>query len=731
MATQNKNHNLIDYIITLLNLPEDHAASFDELTANGMSSTDLTQFHHMNTASEIIKLMDQMPGGFFIYYANGDEQIIYANIALLRIFQCDTMQEFRDLTGNSFKGMVHPEDLESVEKSIKEQISNSKYDLDYVEYRIIRKDGSIRWLEDYGHFVHSDSTGDIFYVFVGDATEKKNQQIEERQMITQEYLRRLEVIKGLSINYESILYVDLETDRVLPYRLSQKSAKQFHSEFHARQFLEYVSEYVNTWVHPDDRKLVLQATSPEYIREKLSTVKTYYINYRILLNGQTLYLQLRIVNVSNDRQISQIVMGYRRIDEEVLRDMEQKRMLEEALQSANLAIAAKNTFLSNMSHDMRTPLNAILGYTSLAKEHLHAPETLADYLQKIGESGMQLLNLIEKVLDITWIESNDARISETECDLRAVVQKVHNSLFSKAEEKNILLSMDLTALTHQDVYGDPDKLYQLLKHLVSNAVKYTNSGGRVDIIVSESKELTSSYAAYQLTVRDTGIGISKDFLENIFKPFEREKNTTLSGIHGSGLGLTIVKNLVDMMGGQITAESHIGKGSTFTVTLHLPIQDTPLSVDATMEDILTQLLNQKVLLVEDNEVNLEIETELLVGVGLNIETAKDGDIAVDRIAQSVPGEYGLILMDIQMPTMNGWQAATAIRKLTDPVLSRIPIIALSANAFESDKRASFECGMNAHLTKPIDIPLLLETIARVLQIHKESEDAATAKGPIL
>lgn len=344
---------------------------------------------------------------------------------------------------------------------------------------------------------------------------------------------------------------------------------------------------------------------------------------------------------------------------------------------------------------------------------------------------MQLLNLIEKVLDITWIESNDARISETECDLCAVVQKVYNSLSSKAEEKNILLSMDLTALTHQDVYGDPDKLYQLLKHLVSNAVKYTNSGGRVDIIVSESKELTSSYAAYQLTVRDTGIGISKDFLENIFKPFEREKNTTLSGIHGSGLGLTIVKNLVDMMGGQITAESHIGKGSTFTVTLHLPIQDTPLSVDATMQDILTQLLNQKVLLVEDNEVNLEIETELLVGVGLNIEAAKDGDIAVDRIAKSVPGEYGLILMDIQMPTMNGWQAATAIRKLTDPVLSRIPIIALSANAFESDKRASFESGMDAHLTKPIDIPLLLETIARVLQIHKESEDALPAKEPIL
>ena len=536
-------------------------------------------------------------------------------------------------------------------------------------------------------------------------------------MISQEYLRRLEVIKGLSVDYESILYVDLDSDEVFPYRLSQRTKKQFNSEFSALKFSTYVFDYINTWVHPDDRELVLHATSPQYICEKLSATLTYHTNYRVLVDGKLLYLQLRISNVSNGTKISQVVMGYQRIDEEMLRNMEQKRMLEEALQSANLAIAAKDTFLSNMSHDMRTPLNAILGYSTLAQEQC-SDSIVMDYLDKINKSGTQLLSLIEKILHVTWMESHDTRISEAECNLRTIIQKVYDFALPKAEEKNIIISMDFTALTHHNIYGDEDKISQVLCHLVSNAVKYTNPGGKINLIVKERKEPIGNYAAYQLIVKDTGIGISEDYLENIFKPFEREKNTTVSGIHGSGLGLTIVKNLVEIMGGNIKVESHVGEGSTFTVALHLPIQDTAQSDSASLEDVIVELSNQKVLLVEDNRINMGIENALLTGIGFNIEMAKDGDIAVEKIANSVPGEYGLILMDIQMPTMDGLQATKEIRKLDDPVLSRIPIIALSANAFESDKRTSIESGMDAHLAKPINLPLLLETIAKVLQIHK-------------
>ena len=690
MDNQYINNNLADFMLSLLSLPE-------------------------NEVSKIIKFMDEMPGGFFIYHADGDEQIIYANAALLRIFQCSTMDEFKELTGNSFRGMVHHDDLEAVEKSINEQISNSQYNLDYVEYRIVRKDGTIRWLEDYGHFIHSESAGDIFYVFVGDATEKKNQQ----KLISQEYLRRLEVIKGLSVNYESILYVALEKDEVLPYRLSARTKRQFGRELRARKYLDFITSYINTWVHPEDRQMLSQSVSLPYIRAKLLRAKSYSINYRILTGEESTYLQLRIVNVSNSRHISQIIMGYRGIDEDIQREMEQKKMLEEALHSANLAIAAKQTFLSNISHDMRTPLNAILGYTALAKEYISDSNTVLDYLSKIDTSGRQLLDFIEKVLDVTWTESNDTRISETECSLTAIIQDIYNSFRQKAEEKNIHFSTDLSALTHYDVYGDPEKISHLLRNLVSNAINFTNPGGIVSIAATETKNLASSYATFQFIIKDNGIGISKDFQESLFEPFEREKNTTISGISGSGLGLAIAKNLVDLMGGSIHVDSTVGCGSTFTVTLRLPIQDQPLSADSATEDILTQLLNQKILLVEDNEINLEIETELLSGLGLIIDTAENGKDAIEKVAGSTPNEYSLILMDIQMPIMDGWQAAKAIRELDNPALARIPIIALSANAFESDKRASIESGMNAHLPKPLDIPYLLETVAKILQVPKK------------
>ena len=690
MDNQYINNNLADFMLSLLSLPE-------------------------SEVSKIIKFMDEMPGGFFIYHADGDEQIIYANAALLRIFQCSTMDEFKELTGNSFRGMVHHDDLEAVERSIKEQISNSQYNLDYVEYRIVRKDGTIRWLEDYGHFIHSESAGDVFYVFVGDATEKKNQQ----KLISQEYLRRLEVIKGLSVNYESILYVDLEKDEVLPYRLSARTKKQFGRELRARKYLDFITSYINTWVHPEDRQTLSQSVSLPYIRAKLLRAKSYSINYRILTGEESTYLQLRIVNVSNGRHISQIIMGYRGIDEDIQREMEQKKMLEEALHSANLAIAAKQTFLSNISHDMRTPLNAILGYTALAKEYISDTNAVLDYLSKIDTSGRQLLDFIEKVLDVTWTESNDTRISETECSLTAIIQDIYNSFRQKAEDKNIHFSTDTSALIHYDVYGDPEKISHLLRNLVSNAINFTNPDGIVSITATETKNLASSYATFQFIIKDNGIGISKDFQENLFEPFEREKNTTISGISGSGLGLAIAKNLVDLMGGSIHVDSTVGCGSTFTVTLRLPIQDQPLSADSATEDILTQLLNQKILLVEDNEINLEIETELLSGLGLIIDTAENGKDAIEKVASSTPNEYSLILMYIQMTIKDGWQEAKAIRELDNPALARIPIIALSANAFESDKRASIESGMNAHLPKPLDIPYLLETVAKILQVPKK------------
>ncbi len=745
MNENNIEHSLIEYMLTLLNISDNYTIDIDHLKEkSGHAQFPSLDSQNIRTACEIIDFMDKMPGGFLIYHADGSEQIIYANKALLRIFHCDTMKEFQELTGNSFKGIVHPDDLDAVEQSIKDQISISQYDLDYVEYRIIRKDGAIRWIEDYGHFIHSQSVGDIFYVFLSDATEKKNRQLiekaamvnekkenekklknlieefdKERKLINQEHLRRLEVIEGLSINYESILYADLDKNKILPYRLSSRTEHQFEKKLQAREYLWYVSDYVNIWVHPEDREILTKATSPKYIREKLSDNKTFYINYRILKGVETQFIQLRIVNVGSKEHISQIVMGYRRVDEEILREMEQKQLLEEALNNAKLANIAKNTFLSNMSHDMRTPLNAIFGYLALAKNQIYGDELTQSYLDKIDSSSRELLDLIEKVLEISWMESNDIQITEAECNLSDIMQDVHKIMLPQASEKNITFSLHSTDLRHSYIYGDQDKLRQLLLYLANNAVKYTKAGGRVDIIAAESEDLSTEYAIYQFKVIDTGIGIGEDFLAHIFEPFEREKNTTSSGIHGIGLGLTIAKNIAEIMGGTIEASSMVGKGSTFTVTLRLRIQDHPRLFSTERGTFITNLLDKKILLVEDNEINLEIETEILQELGFLIDTAADGSIAVEKVKNSKPGEYALILMDIQMPMMDGREATKIIRNLDNPTLSHIPIIALSANAFESDKRLSIECGMNAHLTKPIDIPILLETIAKTMQEHAD------------
>lgn len=730
MIESTKNNDLIEYILALLNIPENSQAHAGCPTPHSNS----IQAAHM-----LVQFMDEMPGGFLIYRAHGSGEILYVNKALMRILGCSTSKEFKELTKNSFRGMVHPDDLDEIEQSIQKQVAASQYDLDYVEYRVIRKDGAVRWVEDYGHFVGNSASGGIFYVFISDATQKierhrafleeqrqKEQELidlinlysKERNLIHQEHLRRLEVIEGLSINYDSILYADLNADSILPYRLSDRTMRQFGQLSQTRSYHWFHTDYTEMWVHPEDRERVLNATSPDYIRDMLARNKTYYINYRTLYFTEIQYLQLRIVNVGGNSPASQIVMGYRRVDDEVQREIEQKQILKEALDNATLAITAKNTFLSNMSHDMRTPLNAIFGFTQLAKNCITDSEMLSYYLDRINASGKQLLDLIGKVLEITWSETECSQLDESACSLLEIMQGVVNSLHSQAEEKHIAVSLDFSALTHYNVYSNGSKLGQLLTCLVNNAVKYTPAGGRVTVSAIEMENLPNDYAIYQFIVEDNGIGISQDFINRIYEPFEREQNTTLSGVFGTGLGLTIAKNIVERMGGKIDINSKVGAGSKFIVTLRMRILQEEHMPLASIEETISRLTDQKILLVEDNEINLEIETELLKGLGFDIDTAMDGSIALEMMQKAKPGDYAFILMDIQMPIMNGHQATRAIRKLENEELAHIPIIALSADAFESDKRKSIESGMDAHLPKPIDIPALLETIAKTIQTHE-------------
>ena len=654
------------------------------------------------------KIMDEMPGGFFIYHADGNEEIIYANKAVLRLFGCDTMGELREFTGNSFRGMVHPEDLNEVEESIKCQIEKSQYDLDYVEYRIIRKDGEIRWIEDYGHFIHS-KMGGIFYVFAGDATEKRIKKEKELEEVRKEQFRRQVIIEALSMDYESIFYVNLDENRMQAYRFSERIEYQFGNGCAVCAFAGFDKEYIERWVHPDDRELVARASSPQYIRKRLSKGRMFHVNYRIIKDGKPEYLQLRVVNVGELDPVSRIVMGYRSVDDEIIHEMEQKDIMEDTLRRAKLANAAKSTFLANMSHDMRTPMNAIIGFNELAKKHMSEKEKLENYLKKAEEAGEQLRVLINDVLEISRMESGDMRMEEVKCSLFDVVKEVRDFVVPEAEAKNITYFPDLSGIRHKYIYSDPQKLLHVLLKLTGNAVKYTEEGGWISLCVTEKKEASKDYACYQFVVEDNGIGINREFQNQIFEPFERQKNTTMSGVPGTGLGLAIAKNIVEMMGGTIEIESIEGKGSKFTVTLSLRIQENQEN-KSKPEGWTQELKKRRLLLVEDNDFNMEIETELLSEAGFIVDTAVNGSIAVDKVRNSRPGDYEVILMDIQMPVMDGYQATKEIRSLKDRETAAIPIIALSANTFDEDRKKSMECGMNAHIAKPVDIELLSELI---------------------
>ena len=678
-----------------------------------------------------MQVIDEMPMGFFICRTDEAAEILYANGAMLHILGCGDMAEFRELTGNSFRGLVHPDDLAAALRSVPEEVSNSRYDLERIEYRVVRRDGQTRWVEDCGRFVRSETMGDIFCIFVSDITEKRLRLVENRRWkkeaedcgaqmeeIHQEHTRRLEIIEGLSVDYASIFYADLDADTIQAYRTSSRIRHTFgRAQSAAQSFSAFASEYIRRWVCPEDREVMKKALDPVCLRARLAEQQVFLVNYRVLQQNRLECLQLQAVKVNN--RLSQIVLGVRSIDEELRNERKKTEVLADALRQSQAAVVAKNAFLSNMSHDIRTPMNAIVGFTALARKHIDDQEKLRGYLDMITISSDQLLQLLSDVLEISRIEAGRSRLDETACDLREIAEEARATLLPRAVEKRIALTTDIRRLTVPGVLADRPQLCQVLVRLVSNAVKYTAEGGHVSILLEELPSAAKGYGLYRFTVADDGIGISKAFLPHIFEPFERQANTTMSGVYGTGLGLPIVKSLVDMMGGSISVESEPGCGSRFSVTFSLRVQrGAPRAAAPPARPARWCPGSRRILVAEDNELNREIASELLRDAGFQVEMAQNGSEALERIAASRPGDFAMVLMDLQMPVMDGCQAARAIRALPDPELSGIPIIALSANAFEEDQRMSLESGMNGHLAKPIDISQLMETLSQVFGEEK-------------
>lgn len=389
-----------------------------------------------------------------------------------------------------------------------------------------------------------------------------------------------------------------------------------------------------------------------------------------------------------------------------------EKALSDALAEAENANRAKTVFLNNMSHDIRTPMNAIVGFTGLAKTHIEDKELVGDYLDKISVSGQHLLSLINDVLDMSRIESGNVTIEETNVHLPDVIKDLRTITESDISSKKIGLSVDTHNVEHEDIVSDKLRLKQVLLNILSNAIKFTPEGGEISFSVSEKASSAENTANYEFRIKDNGIGMSESFKKTIFDSFTRERTSTVSGIQGTGLGMAITKNIVDMMGGEISVSSAEGEGSEFVVVL--PLKISSVSVKEETKSEMPDLTGKRVLLAEDNEMNQMIAEAILTEMGLSVEMAGDGAEAVEKVKDAAAGYYDIILMDIQMPKMDGYEAAKQIRAIDDEQKASVPIVAVTANAFEEDRKVAMEAGMNGHLAKPYDVPAIMETLKTLL-----------------
>ena len=402
-------------------------------------------------------------------------------------------------------------------------------------------------------------------------------------------------------------------------------------------------------------------------------------------------------------------------EQEYRKSLEQKNIaLQLAVQRETKANLAKREFLFNMSHDIRTPMNAIIGFTALAQTHIDDHDQVEDYLKKISVSSQHLLSLINDVLDISRIESGKVTLEAKPVHLPELVHGLRDIVQAGVSKKNLSLTLDTVGVENEDVIADPLRLEQILINVMANAVKFTPDGGQISLWIVQKDTAPAGYADFEFHIKDNGIGMSEEFQKHIFEQFARERTSTVSKIQGTGLGMSITKSLVDMMGGRITVESEPGRGSEFTISLRFPVGEaktgqTPPAAKA------SAFTGKKLLVVEDNELNLEIASTLLEEAGFEVDTAENGKIAVEKVEAASADRYDLVLMDIQMPEMDGYEATRRIRALPDAKKAALPIVAMTANAFEDDRKNALHAGMNGHIAKPLDIQKLFQVLSELLK----------------
>ncbi len=550
--------------------------------------------------------------------------------------------------------------------------------------------------------------------------EELNNRLQEEQKVLQhqrdEIATSFGLINGLSRDYHTVWLVNKDDMNIRLVRSPNKDAilSAVQMGLNCANYRTVAGMYIDKYVVGDDKERVIQQTQADEVLRQLEKSDFYAVNYfRRNDEGKIEYSQIMYINADSANGKRQMVFGFRNIDEILKQEQALRKEINDAKEAAEAANAAKTSFLFNMSHDIRTPMNAIMGFRDLLEKNQEDPEKRANYLQKIEESSNVLLSIINNVLEMARIEKGVLEMDESAWSAEQFNDTLYSVFLDMMTQKGLEFTRKID-VQHHYAFCDPIKLREVFINILSNAYKYTKPGGKVHMLLEELPSDKEGYAVYRTTISDTGIGMAEEYLPHLFEEFTREHNSTHSKIEGTGLGMPIVKRLVDFMGGTIEVKSKKGEGTTFIVTLCHRIADKSQLAQAELETESDTFDGKRILLAEDNELNAEIADAVLSEIGFTVDIAVDGQDCVDKLSKADAGFYDLILMDIQMPRMNGYEATKAIRSLEDKEKAQVKIMAMTANAFEEDKREAMRVGMNGHLTKPINVHELTKALANAI-----------------
>jgi len=559
-----------------------------------------------------------------------------------------------------------------------------------------------------------------------DTVKKLNELKTEQLELTEKLSKQNGLVRKLALDFEIALYIYPSEDTSyyeIQELVDNKSvlAKTISGTNNYKTFADQLNRLLNYCINPEEKEKLYKETSRYSVYEKTTENGACDFEINCMVENVNHVYKLRFARVSDekDKEHQDYVVGLKNIDEE----KEKEKELQSALEMAKSANEAKTTFLNNMSHDIRTPMNAIVGFTNRALKNTENEEIVKDSLTKVSDSSGYLLQIINDVLDMAKIESGKFEIVEEVHHPIVVGKRLVDIFTANASAKDIKITTSFEDIKDEYILLDENHVSQIIANLISNSIKYTQPGGQVWYTVRQIPCEKEGYAKFVSIVKDNGKGMSEEYLNHLFDRFTREQSTTKSGVQGTGLGMSIVKSLVDVMGGTIDVKSKLGEGTEITITLEhrIPTKEeldeyfASKDEENKLEISKIRFKNKHVLLVEDNALNREIASELLLDMEMIVDEAEDGSIAVKKVQELVDNDkplYDVILMDLQMPIMNGYDAAKAIRDIPTKDNHHIPIIALSANAFEEDKRKSLEQGMDDHVAKPIDFDKLKAALAR-------------------